>query len=229
MKLIGAGLPRTGTMSQKLALEILGLDPCYHMANIFADLNEATRWRAAFAGELDPAEILKGFPAMVDWPGSYYYKELMETYPEAKVLLSVRDGDKWAESMTKTIWGLLYGDTLAAHMSAARASIDPLWDAYIEGMKDMWDRSGLLVGKDTTPEYMRDACDRYNAEVQAYVPADRLLVWAPADGWEPLCAFLGVPVPDQDFPRVNDSSMFDDRIIDPALAIIGQHQAEHAA
>jgi hypothetical protein len=88
MKVIGAGLPRTGTLSQKVALEMLGFAPCYHMVSVFADLSVARRWRAAMDDELRPSEILSGHPATVDWPGSYFTQELMEDFPDAKVVLS---------------------------------------------------------------------------------------------------------------------------------------------
>ena len=81
MKLIGAGLPRTATLTQRAALEMIGYAPCYHMQNVFADMTAASRWRDVLDGKLAAAEILEGFPAMVDWPGSYYYRELMEAFP----------------------------------------------------------------------------------------------------------------------------------------------------
>jgi hypothetical protein len=225
VKVIGAGLPRTGTLSQKIALEMLGLGPCYHMVDVLSDLDEAPRWRRALDGELSPGEILEGFQATVDWPGSYFYKDLIERYPDAKVLLSVRDADAWAKSMRDTIWGIFYDDVLMRHLSSARACLDPQWRGYTEMMKEMWRRSGLLDGEQTTAEHMIAAFRRYNDEVQAVVPADRLLVWSVTDGWEPLCAFLGLPVPDAPFPRVNDSREFAQRIVDQSLQAIQRHAA----
>src|SRR5215472_8003485 len=128
MKVIGAGLPRTGTLSQKVALEMLGLSPCHHMVSVFANLPEIRLWRQAMEGELPAAEILKDHPACVDWPGSYHYVELMEAFPDAKVLLSARDGEAWAKSMRSTIYEALYGETLVGLMAAARRKVDPLWD-----------------------------------------------------------------------------------------------------
>ncbi len=228
MRLIGAGLPRTATMTQKVALEMLGLTPCHHMAEVFADLSQATRWREAFDGTLSPAEILKDHQAMVDWPGSYYYAELLESFPDAKVLLSVRDGDSWARSMRETIWECLYGDGVVAHMNAARCAVDPLWGGWMDTLKDMWAVRGLLNGKETTDEWMADAMRRYNAEVKATVPADRLLVWNPADGWEPLCDFLELPVPDVAIPHINDTKAFGEIIIDGALEAVRQYRAAGA-
>jgi hypothetical protein len=221
MRLIGAGLPRTGTLSQKVALEQLGYEPCYHMVNVLGDLDLAPQWRRALDGDAHWEQMFDGFEATVDWPGSFFYRELMEAFPDAKVLLSVRDGDLWARSMRETIWGLFYDDVLIQHLSSARASIDPKWQLYIEMMKEMWERSGLLNGEQTTAEWMSQAMDRYHAEVERTVPADRLLVWTPADGWEPLCEFLELPIPETPFPHLNDSKVFGERIVDGALLALG--------
>ncbi len=225
MKLIGAGLPRTATLTQRAALEILGFAPCYHMQNVFADMSEVGRWNDALHGELPPAEILEGYAAMVDWPASYYYRELMDVYPDAKVLLSVRDGMAWAQSMEKTIWGLLYGDTLMRYLSEARMKIDAVWATYIEMMKEMWRRTELLDGEDTTLEFMAAAMERFNDQVRASVPSERLLEWSPKDGWEPLCRFLGAPVPDEPVPHINDTEEFIAGLSQGCLASINQHMA----
>jgi hypothetical protein len=226
MKLIGAGLPRTGTLSQKVALEILGIGPCYHMVNVLADLDIAPLWRRALDGDADWAEIFDGFESTVDWPGSFFYRELIDVYPDAKVLLSLRDGDSWAQSMRDTIWGVLYGDILIRHLSEARAIVDPKWRGYIEMMREMWQQSGLMQGPDTSAEYMSSAMERYHEEVQATVPSDRLLVWSVSDGWEPLCEFLDVPVPEMPFPHLNDSKEFVDRLTDGALITLNEWRAQ---
>lgn len=221
MKLIGAGLPRTGTLSQKVALEMLGLAPCYHMVNVLADLDEADHWRRALAGEAPWDEVFDGFQATVDWPGSFFYRQLLEHYPDAKVLLSVRDPEGWERSMRNTIWGLFYGDMLMRDLSSARARVDDKWRSYLEMMVGMWEQSGLIDnGADTTSESMRAAFERFNQEVQDSVPADRLLVWSASEGWEPLCEFLELPVPDTPFPRLNDSQEFAGRVIDGALLVL---------
>ncbi len=144
MKLIGAGLPRTGTLSQKVGLEVVGQGPCYHMVNILAGLDLVPQWRRALDGNGQWDEIFDGFEATVDWPGSFFYRELMEVYPDAKVLLSTRDSESWARSMRETIWGVIYGENVIRYLSDARCEIDPKWDSYIELMKEMWQRSGLM-------------------------------------------------------------------------------------
>jgi hypothetical protein len=217
MKLIGAGLPRTATLSQRAALETLGLEPCHHMQDVFADMTQAPLWREALDGRISAAELLDGYEAVVDWPGSYYYRELIDAFPEAKVLLSVRDADAWARSMHETIWALFYGDTLVRHLSDAQTFVDPLWKGYKEMMKEMWRRTALMNEEDTTLEYLSTAMQRYNAEVERTVPAERLLVWSPKDGWEPLCEFLELPVPDVPLPHVNETSAFNEGFLRSAM------------
>jgi Sulfotransferase domain len=230
MRLIGAGLPRTGTLSQKVALEMLGLAPCYHMVNVLADLDQAQPWRRALDGDVNWEEIFNGFPATVDWPGSFFYRELAEFFPDAKVLLSVRDAEAWERSMRQTIWGLFYGDMLIRDLSVARCRVDPKWRGYIEMMEEMWEKSGLIsAGAATTPESMHSAMERFNREVQETIPSDRLLVWSVADGWEPLCEFLELPVPDTPFPHLNDSKVFGERIVDGALLSIGEWRAREGS
>ncbi len=232
MKVIGAGLPRTATLTQKISLEMLGFGPCYHMVNIIGNLSLVPQWQAAFnSGNTDWEAIFGGSQATVDWPGSFFWRELIEAYPDAKVLLSVRSGESWAKSMQNTIWGVFYDDVLMRHLSDARANIDPGWADYMQLMKDMWQKSGLL-GEMTDvfdPAILAAAFDRYNDEVRATVPAGRLLEWKPADGWEPLCEFLEVPVPQAPLPHVNDSELFAQRIIDGAMASLTAHEAAKKA
>jgi len=229
MKLIGAGLPRTGTLSQKVALEMLGLAPCYHMVNVLGDLDEAQVWRRALEGEGPWEEIFDGFQATVDWPGSFFYRELVEFYPDAKVLLSVRDAEGWERSMRETIWGIFYGDMLIHDLSDARCRVDPKWRAYIEMMEEMWRQSGLISdAADTDSESMRSAMERFNQQVRETVPSDRLLVWSVGDGWAPLCQFLEVPVPDTPFPHLNDSKEFAERIVDGSLLALQEWRARDA-
>jgi sulfotransferase family protein len=224
MKLIGAGLPRTATTSQKIALEMLGLAPCYHMVNVLGNLDEVPRWRRGMDGEAVWEEILAGFQATVDWPGAYFYEQLLHAHPDAKVLLSVRDPEPWVESMRATIWGVLYGDSLVHDLSAARERVEPRWRAYTELTEEMWRRSGLLSDDgDRAPS--GEAMLAYNERVKATVPAERLLVWSASDGWEPLCEFLGLPAPEQPFPRANDTEQFSERLIDASLQSLQQWRA----
>jgi Sulfotransferase domain len=220
MKVIGAGLPRTGTLSQKVALEMLGFGPCYHMVNVLGDLDLAAHWRAAVDGNADWDETFEGFESTVDWPGSFFYKELAEKYPDAKVVLGTRDGDAWVRSMRETIWGVFYGDGLVRHLSGARATIDPKWASYLDMMDTMWKRSGLMVSADQSDEEMAAGVERYHEEVKQNVPEDRLLVWSVGEGWDRLCDFLEVPVPDTPFPHLNEKQEFQERLIDGSLLVL---------
>lgn len=227
MRLIGAGLPRTGTLSQKVALETLGLAPCYHMVNVLGDLDRAQVWRRALGGEEPWQEAFDGFQATVDWPGSFFYKKLIDAYPDAKVLLSVRSADSWERSMHKTVWGLFYGDTLMGDLSSARARVDPQWHGFREMMKEMWLGSGLIKSA-SDPQLMTSAMERFNDEVRQTVPPERLLVWSAGDGWDPICRFLDLPVPNTPFPHLNDGDEFADRIVDGALGVLQEQRAQHA-
>ncbi len=218
MRLIGAGLPRTGTLSQKVALEMLGFGPCYHMVNVLGDLDEVPKWQAAFNGDADWPSIFGDSQSTVDWPGSFFYKELIDTYPDAKVLLSTRNAEAWARSMRDTVWGVWYGDILIRHLSDARTKVDPGWRAFAELMRPVCQRSGLMPGgTEATAEEMAERMERFEEEVKQTVPAERLLVWSVSDGWENLCEFLDVPIPEQPFPHLNDTAEFIDRIIDGSL------------
>jgi hypothetical protein len=225
MRLIGAGLPRTATLSQKVALEMLGVGPCYHMVDVLADLDRVRQWCDALDGNGDWDTIFAGYGSTVDWPGSYHTLELVERYPDAKVLLSVRSGEAWAKSMHETIASMLYGpDTLLYHLSSARTLVDPGWRAFVDLMLDMWKRSGLVA--DLSAAGLAQAFDRYTDEITSSV--EDVLVWKPQDGWEPLCELLELPVPDQPFPRVNDTEMFGVRIVDGAVAAVTAWRAQEA-
>ena len=113
-------------------------------------------------------------------------------------------------------------------MTQARRYVDPLWDTCIGMLDDMWTKTGLLNGKETTDEWMIDAFKRHTEEVKATVPADRLLVWSPGDGWEPLCELLELPVPDAPLPQVNDAATFGLRLIDGGLAAVQAHREADA-
>jgi Sulfotransferase domain len=220
MKVIGAGLPRTGTLSQKVALEMLGFGPCYHMVNVLTNLPLSKQWEQALDGEVDWDEVFGEHESTVDWPGAFFYRELADAYPDAKVVLSTRDPEAWEKSMRETIWDTIYGRSPAAHISQARELVDPAWGEYIRLMSRMWAAQGIFNGADIRPGQLAEAIARYQEQVQRNVPEDRLLVWSVQDGWEPLCSFLEVDVPEAQFPRLNDSKMYKDRIVDASLMVL---------
>jgi hypothetical protein len=220
VKVIGAGLPRTATLTQKIALEMLGFGPCYHMVNVLADLSLTDQWSNALAGQADWGKTFDGFNSAVDYPTAFFYKELLAVYPGAKVVLSVRDGQAWARSMHDTIWGLQYDEgSVARHLLCARRCIDPSMRAFTELTTTMLNMAGLFG---PTPTRFDETAliagmERHNAEVRAHVPARQLLEWSPADGWGPLCEFLERPVPAAPLPHVNDSAAFNAGLIASAM------------
>jgi hypothetical protein len=229
MKLIGAGLPRTGTLTQKVALEMLGLGPCYHMVDVLADLERAGQWEMALDGVGPWDGIFAGYNSTVDWPGGFFYEELMNVYPDAKVLLSVRDGEKWERSMRQTVWAVRNGDSLIRHLSSAQAHVNPRWAAFVKMIDRLvWKGKGTFADGHETAEQLIAGMHRHNERVKATVPSDRLLVWSVTEGWEPLCDFLEVPVPEEPFPHVNDSKEFGDRVIDGSLEALTQWRAQDA-
>jgi hypothetical protein len=218
IRLIGAGLPRTGTLTQKLALEQLGLGPCYHWVNVIADLGQVELWDRALDGEAPWAEVFDGHRSTVDWPGGYFYRDLIDVYPDAKVLLSVRDPQAWERSFRETIWVMCHGETLMPLLSRARAEIDPRWRRYLKLVDRMfWGPQGTFAAGHAVPSLLIEQMIRHNEQVKRLVPAERLLVWDVAEGWEPLCAFLEVDVPDEPLPHANDRESFVERVTDAAL------------
>jgi hypothetical protein len=230
MKLIGAGLPRTGTLTQKVALEMLGIGPCYHMVNVLSDLGLVRLWREALEGRPDWPRILDGCQSTVDWPGGFFYRELLEAYPDAKVLLSVRDPEAWERSMRDTVWGVVHGEVLIAHLSRATMVVNEPWRDYIELMIDLlWEGRGTLAHDHQTREGMIASMHKHTEEVRQAVPPEQLLIWDVSEGWEPLCEFLEVGVPDIPLPHLNDSRTFSDRVTEMALGSIQAWlEREHA-
>jgi Sulfotransferase domain len=223
VKVIGAGLPRTATTTQMIALEMLGL-PCYHMRDMMSDLETSVpQWRAAFEGNGNWDEIFEGKESIVDFPGSYYWRELMDVYPEAKVLLSVRSAESWVNSMQSTIAAIWFGDSVMHHLAQAQYQIDPVYASWLDVLHDMWVKADMLIPSKGDPERMAAEMERWNQDVIDTVPAERLLVWNPAEGWEPLCEFLELPVPEQPLPHVNDTENFQKALImAPAINSINE-------
>jgi hypothetical protein len=188
MRLIGAGLPRTATLTQKTALEMLGVGPCYHMVNVLADLDQVQLWMAALNGEARWDETFAGFQSTVDWPGGYFYRELMEVYPDAVVLLSVRDPQTWAKSARDTVWSVRHGESLMRLLSSAWGEVDPKWQGFLEMVDGLlWKNEGTFAKGHETLEQLAAGMVAFNEEVKRTVPAERLLVWSPGMGGSP-CA-----------------------------------------
>ncbi|MBC3840330.1 sulfotransferase family protein [Streptacidiphilus sp. 4-A2] len=224
LKVIGAGFGRTGTNSLQIALEQLGLGPCYHMLEIIRHADHLPRWqRALDAAQPDWEDVFTGYRSSVDWPGCAFWRELVETFPEAKVVLTVRDPEEWYASVKRTIFAS-GGEDDAPALPPGGLSPEAMEFAGFMGgrlLPRIMDdgRGGRLdeAGKEQAIE----AFLRHNEEVRRVVPADRLLEYQVGEGWEPLCDFLGVPVPQGSFPHVNDSASFRDTFQSAFAARLG--------
>ncbi|MBI1178941.1 MAG: sulfotransferase family protein [Alphaproteobacteria bacterium] len=200
LDVIGAGFGRTGTLSLKLALERIGFGPCYHMMEVFRSPHFAAYWKQAAYGEpVDWDQVFAGYRATVDWPGCSYWRELSAAYPAARVILSVRDPDRWFESTRNTIF--------SDEMMRRAAEAPP--DENRAGMmkKILGDTFG---GRFSDRDHAVAVFNDHVAAVKDAIPAERLLVFDVAEGWGPLCSFLGVEVPDEPFPRTNSTEEFGD-------------------
>ncbi len=187
LRVVGAGLGRTGTNSLKVALERLLGAPCYHMMEVFQHPDHVPLWRAAARGEMpDWNALFADYAAAVDWPAAAFWPELSATFPDALVLLSVRDPHSWWQSASETIFPSLREQ----QGTEWYAMVDEVFGARFTRALD--DRDAAVA-----------ALERHNARVRASVPARRLLEWRAADGWAPLCAALGVPIPNEPFPHTN--------------------------
>lgn len=191
LKVIGAGFGRTGTLSLKRALEELGFGPCYHMVEVFQRKAESL-WNEAADGRPDWERIFEGYRSSVDWPGATYYATLAEIYPDAKVILTVRDAEDWFRSTQATIFP-------KASPPEGDAPFDRLFREVIARLFD-----NRLREHDHVIAVYR----RHNEEVKRRIPASRLLVYDVAEGWPPLSRFLGVPVPESAMPKLNSTAEF---------------------
>jgi len=199
LDVVGAGFGRTGTLSMKAALERLGFGPCYHMAEVITHPPFAEHWMAAADGRaVDWDVVFKGYRASVDWPACTFYASQAAHFPKAKVILTVRDMKTWYESCMATIFQVM---------------LAPL-DKVPPQMQHVARLARKLVAENTFGGRLLDAehCMAVHLahieEVKRTIPAERLLVFQVSEGWGPLCKFLGVKVPDEPFPRVNEREGF---------------------
>jgi hypothetical protein len=197
LRVIGAGFGRTGTLSLKLALEQLGFGPCHHMEEVLHHPAQLPLWQDAAAGRaVDWDAVFAGYGAMVDWPGCNFWRELAAHWPAAKVIVSVRPEEAWWTSFSATIGTLLgmRGQIPAPHI------------------RDTLEMGAAVIAQSFDPPTDREAAlaafRKRSADVREALPADRVLVFDVAEGWAPLCGFLGVTVPDVAFPRSNSTDEF---------------------
>ncbi|MDQ3228029.1 MAG: hypothetical protein M3Q50_15545, partial [Chloroflexota bacterium] len=189
--------------------------PCDHMLENFEHPQRFALWQEAFrrtqrGAPIDWRPLLGGYRAIVDWPGAYFWRELIVAHPDAKVILTVRDPERWYESSLATIFSMhanaetsprtrllmkLLGFVFRPLRGALRVATDVIWN-------------GTFDGRFSDKDYAQSVFVEHNREVAATVPAERLLIFEVKQGWQTLCAFLDVPVPEEPFPHVNDADSF---------------------
>ncbi len=201
LEIVGAGFGRTGTDALREALTILGFGPCHHMFEIRDNPQKAGPWHDHFCGgaPLDLDLLFDGYRSQVDWPGAHLWRESAERYPEAKVILSVRDPEDRYASYSKTI--KVFRETEMPPEAAHMRQIQEFVAVFLGNRFDTKERA--------IAEF-----EAHTAEVKSAIPNDRLLVYELGSGWEPLCAFLKVPVPDQPYPHTNATTDFQERNIE---------------
>jgi hypothetical protein len=194
LRVVGAGVGRTGTNSLKVALEQLLGGRCHHMFELMTHQEEIPAWMAAIDGQpTDWSQVMDGYVAQVDWPGASFWPELSAANPDALVVLSVRSAESWYRSASSTIFNVF---------DLAPAELRPWFDKVRELI------AARFCDEFDNPTAMMAAFERHNQQVRDAVPTERLLEWTPADGWEPLCHRLGVAVPDDPFPVTNTTQEF---------------------
>lgn len=196
LRVVGAGVGRTGTMSLKAALERLLGGPCYHMIETGKDPAHLAAWQAAADGQpVDWPALFANYRAAVDWPAAAFWPEISAAFPDALIVHSTRDASGWYRSASETI------------VPGVAGAPDGPWRTMVEAVMaarftpDLADRDAAIA-----------AFHRHNEHVLATAPADRLLAWEASHGWEPLCARLGVEVPDEPFPHTNTTEEFQERL-----------------
>ena len=197
IKIIGVGVGRTGTYTLKLAINELGFGPCHHMEEVLKNMNvQVSLWSDAVKGNANWSAIYDGYNSAVDWPTAGFYRELFKEYPNAKFILTERSPESWADSFGSTIYKLIGGidkapEKMRDWLNMANEVITKT------GFPPGLDREGLIKG-----------FIAHNKAVRETIPEKQLCIFQVKDGWEPLCEFLEVPVPDTTFPRTNNREEF---------------------
>jgi len=198
LRVVGAGLGRTGTASLKQALERLLQGPCYHMFEVL-QRQDTPLWHSAVRGEpVDWDSLLGSYAASVDWPACAFWRELSASNPDALILLSTRNSaDEWWVSMQRTI---------VARMNMPVPPDEPAVAQHRAMVLELLDRRFTPEWRD--PDAARRAYERHNQAVRGSAAPGRLLEWRPGDDWEPICDALGLAVPDEPFPHENTTDDF---------------------
>lgn len=211
IKIIGAGLPRTGTNTLRESLTMLGYVKTYHMKELLVHPENLHYWTTLKeTGTTNWDELYNGYQATVDFPCYPWYKEHMKRYPDAKVILTLRPFEKWYDSFYSTIWQAQNPTESQKAEMGQKLQSDPRLQKVMKVMQFAKETiteehfKGMFLDKD----FMKKIFDKHNEEVKAYVPKDKLLVFDVAEGWEPLCKFLGKPKPAEQLPHTNKKEDF---------------------
>ncbi|MDW5290286.1 sulfotransferase family protein [Formosa sp. PL04] len=195
INIIGVGLGRTGTNSLKLAINKLEQGPCHHMEGVFKNMDvQVPLWSEAIKGNANWSAIYEGYKSAVDWPTAGFFRELIKEYPTAKFILTERSPESWADSFGSTIYKLLQGP-VPEHLQN-----------WLKMANDVVVKSGFPIGSDR--DQLIEGFIAHNKAVKESIPQEQLLIFQVKDGWEPLCEFLNVAVPNEAFPRTNNREEF---------------------
>lgn len=197
VNIIGLGVGRTGTYTLKLAINQLGFGPCHHMEEVLKNMDvQVSLWAEALKENANWSAIYDGFNSAVDWPTAGFYRELISEYPTAKFILTERSPESWADSFGSTIYKLVEG----------RDKAPEKMHSWLNMVNEVLTKTGFPNGLDR--DGLMNGFVAHNKAVRETIPAEQLLIFQVKDGWEPLCKFLEVPVPDQPFPRTNNREEF---------------------
>jgi hypothetical protein len=200
LEIVGTGFGRTGTLSLKLALEQLGLGPCYHMIEVAQNPGHSVLWSAAQDGaRTDWAALFASYRATVDWPSTAFWRQIVDAHPNARVIHSERPAAAWYQSMRSTIYQVMKHPTPDNAPPAMHEQLEMARKLILRGVfDDRFEDEAHAIA----------VYEAHNARVKREIPSERRLVYELGQGWEPLCKFLGVPVPPTPYPRVNTTEEF---------------------
>ncbi|MGE5378070.1 MAG: sulfotransferase family protein [Bacteroidota bacterium] len=201
LEVIGAGFGRTGTHSLGFALEKLGFGPCYNMHEVAKNQGHRELWNKALDGEhVDWDHMFSSYKSTVEWPGVTFFDEIVQHYPDARVILTWRDPEDWYGSAQNTIFEALElsvqnpdPDKRESHSLTRRLILEHTFG-----------------GRYSEKEYVIEVYQKHIQHVVELVPRERLLQFDIRDGWKPLCDFLQTAIPAEPFPKVNERSEFID-------------------
>ena len=216
LQIIGAGFGRTGTHSLGLALEILGFSPCYNITEVTKNEGHTEMWNEALEGKpVDWQVLFANYGSAVEWPTITFLPQIMAQFPQAKIILTTREPDLWFESANATIFDGL--ELSAYHPDPIKRKQGNMTRRLI--------LEHTFVNRYREKPFALEVMRRHNEQVIKFVPPERLLIYQVHEGWEPLCAFVGKPIPPAPFPHANKRTEFQDSAPDWAKKLREQKRA----